>query len=554
MGALMNGCGSIAALLLLWSPATAQDVLDVLDTHYLVPADINPFQEFGTALDADGDTLIVGSPTDEDHGLHTGSAYVFVRSGGAWALQQKLLATAPFASERFGSAVAVSGDVAIVGQPMWGIPGAPAARIGRAQVFRRSGSTWTFEAELHASDEAWFWHFGESVAVQGDTIVVGAPQRGTSSTSQYDDHGAAYVFQHAGGAWTQTTILRASEGTDDDRFGERLALSGDTVVIGASGHNGGGVAYAFVRDGAGTWSEQAILVPPNLGAGGAWVESLAFEGDVAVMGNWRHGIFPAVHVGRVLVWRRTAGAWAVEGVLSPGDAPAQTSFGRSVSVNGERIAVGAPGRNTSGISNELGSAWIFVRHAGTWTPEARVRAQNSTAEDEFGNALTWSGSVLVTGAWFRWEWGIRSGAVYDCDLDQRARTYCQSLPNSAGAGAWIGATGSLSITANDCWLICGGLPPGSSGKFFYGTAQASAPFGNGLRCVGGAAFRLYPLLVSGASGSVVRHLDFTQHPAGIGAGTISAGSTWHFQYWHRNAAAGGAGFNLSDGWRATFVP
>jgi hypothetical protein len=135
-----------------------------------------------------------------------------------------------------------------------------------------------------------------------------------------------------------------------------------------------------------------------------------------------------------------------------------------------------------------------------------------------------------------------------------AESYCQGAPNSAGPGASIGWTGSLSIAANAFDLTVSGCPPGKPGLFFYGLAQAYLPFGNGFLCVGGSTFRLGPAVITSPGGTAVRNLDFTVPPASAGPGQIGPFSNWSFQFWYRDPSAGGAGFNLSDALSVTFCP
>ncbi|MFT5051802.1 MAG: hypothetical protein ACI8QZ_003226 [Chlamydiales bacterium] len=136
-------------------------------------------------------------------------------------------------------------------------------------------------------------------------------------------------------------------------------------------------------------------------------------------------------------------------------------------------------------------------------------------------------------------------------------SYCQVSPNSAGAGAMISSTGSTSISGNGFSLVATGVVPGVFGVFFYGSAQIQAPFGDGLRCVGSGGtgtHRLFPLVQADGSGVATRALDFTTSPLNSGSGAITPGSTWQFQLWFRDNAAGASGFNTSDGLSATFAP
>jgi len=161
----------------------------------------------------------------------------------------------------------------------------------------------------------------------------------------------------------------------------------------------------------------------------------------------------------------------------------------------------------------------------------------------FADALTaWAGGDLGTP-------GERNGNEIDSGCDP-ASVYCVGAPNSAGPGARISHTGTLDLDLDDLVLTCDGLPPGQFGIFFYGSNPIQIPFGDGFRCVGGQLFRLLPPLLSDGAGSVERPVDLANPPQE--AGRILDGSTWRFQFWYRDPAAGGAGFNLSDGLAATF--
>jgi len=132
--------------------------------------------------------------------------------------------------------------------------------------------------------------------------------------------------------------------------------------------------------------------------------------------------------------------------------------------------------------------------------------------------------------------------------------YCRTSPNSVGPGALISSTGSTSIAANDFTLIANGGVPLQIGLFYYGSTQIEVPFGDGFRCVGGSIARLNPPQPSDGFGDSWRWVDFTQPPANAGPNQITPGSTWYFQFWYRDPAGGGSGFNLSNGLAASFSP
>ncbi len=144
----------------------------------------------------------------------------------------------------------------------------------------------------------------------------------------------------------------------------------------------------------------------------------------------------------------------------------------------------------------------------------------------------------------------RAGSGDGCAI----AVYCVAAQNSQGAGAHLSTSGTASVAANDLVLHASGAVPGQFGLFYYGPNAVQVPFGDGFRCVGGGAYRLNPPLAADPSGALSRALDLGQPPASSGPGAITAGSRWYFQLWYRDPAAGGAGYNLSDGLDVTFCP
>lgn len=193
----------------------------------------------------------------------------------------------------------------------------------------------------------------------------------------------------------------------------------------------------------------------------------------------------------------------------------------------------------------VNASWNLVRVQATGASSSVL---DVTALDDRGIGLArapQSGRVVVTLPWL--------DALDVLTLDPFS-SFCVGAPNSAGPGAAISASGSASLAGNDTVLHVDGAIAGQFGLFFYGPNAIQVPFGNGFRCVGGGVFRLNPPLLPDGIGAASRALDLTAPAAASGPGQITAGSTWRFQFWYRDPAAGGAGFNLSDGLEATFGP
>jgi len=180
---------------------------------------------FGHAVAVDAGTIVVGAYWDDDKGDYSGSAYVFTRTGGTWTQQAKLVPADGTADDWFGSSVAVDGDTVVVGAHLDDDKGIDS---GSVYVFVRTGATWTQQAKLTAADGAADDRFGWAVAVDADTIVVGA----YGDDDKGIDSGSVYVFTRTGGTWTQQAKLTAPDGAANDYFGRAVAVDAGTIVVG----------------------------------------------------------------------------------------------------------------------------------------------------------------------------------------------------------------------------------------------------------------------------------------------------------------------------------
>ena len=235
---------------------------------------------YGWSVATYGDTIIVGAPHDDDFGTFSGSAHVFVRSGDEWTHQAKLLAPDGAAFGNFGHSVAIYGDNVVVGA--WGDAGNGMAS-GSAHVFVRSGGNWTQQAKLLAPDGAQVDFFGYSVGIYQDTIVVGAGWDDDNG----EDSGSAHVYARSGDNWTHQAKLLAPDGVSGDLFGDCVAIYEDTVVLGAylDDDKGGdsGSAYVFHWRGE-TWTYQAKLLAQDGSELDSFGSSVAICGDSIVVG------------------------------------------------------------------------------------------------------------------------------------------------------------------------------------------------------------------------------------------------------------------------------
>lgn len=301
---------------------------------------------FGVSVSVDGDTAVIGAYADDDKGTDSGSAYVFTRSGGTWSQQAKLKAADGAATDYFGLSVALDGDTALIGAQHDDDKG---GNSGSAYVFTRSGGTWSQQAKLTAADGATSDMFGSRVALDGNTALIGS----YSDDDKGAESGSVYVFTRSGGTWSQQAKLTASDGAAGDHFGVSVSLDGDTMLI-----------ASYMDDDKGTDS------------------------------------------GAVYVFTRSGGIWSQQAKLTAADGAALNYFGGSVSLKGETALIGAY-RN-----DDKGAAYVFTRNGGTWSQKAKLTAADGAASDIFGGVVSLDGTTALIAAYSDDDKGTDSGSVY----------------------------------------------------------------------------------------------------------------------------------------------
>jgi len=263
------------------------------------------------------------------------------------------------------------------------------------------------KATLTASDAASGAWFGYSVAISGNTAVIGANVATVNSKSYA---GQAYVFTNNGGTWSQTAILNATDVEEEASFGQSMAISedGDTVLIGAYHATANskfyaGQAYVFTRN-SGTWSQTAILNASNAGNMAQFGNSAAISGDgnIAIIGaNWA-SVNSKDEAGQAYVFTRNSGTWSQTAILNATDAAAYAYFGYSSAISGDgnTVVIGAHGAAVN-TKSSAGQAYVFTKNGGTWSQTAILNATDAAASAYFGysSAITDDGDTAVIGAY-----------------------------------------------------------------------------------------------------------------------------------------------------------
>ncbi len=337
--------------------------------------------QFGIAVSIDGTRAAIGSEADDDQGTDSGSAYVYSYSGTTWVQEAKLLPSTGQASSLWGRTIGISGDTVVVGD--YG--------AARANVFRRTGSTWAQEAVLTATPAVSM--FGTSVAVEGNTVVVG---EGSATVQK------VYVFERSGTVWTQTQAI--STGLPSIN-GAIVKLRGNLILVGFW-ETGTGRVQVYRKNGAGTWGLDATLLPSDGGNFDSFGAGMDTDGTTIVIGSPFHDQ-PASTAGAAYVFGWNGTTWTQSAKIQSPDIAAGDSFGDSVQMLGGFVAIGAEGDNSS-----TGAVYLYKKNGSTWSYYAKVTPGDVTTLKQFGSDVSLSGSWMLIGAATDDQKAFNAGAAY----------------------------------------------------------------------------------------------------------------------------------------------
>lgn len=434
---------------------------------YIKASNTDRSDSFGFSLALDGDTLVVGAPGEDSNATgidgnqsnnsesSAGAVYVFTRSGVTWSQQAYIKASNADFAASFGRSVALDGNTLAVGASRersnaTGVDGDQSGTslgsAGAVYMFTRSGTTWTQEAYIKASNTGAGDAFGAAVALDGDTLAVGAPGEdsnavgidGNQGDNTGSQAGAVYVFTRNGTTWSQEAYVKASntDGRDQDahdRFGSRLALEGNTLAVGAPGEesnatgiNGdesnnlftdAGAVYVFTRSES-TWIQEAYIKASNTDRNDLFGASVALDGNTLAVGAPGEDSFArridgdqndnrVSASGAVYVFTRSDATWNQDAYVKANAWPNDV-FGSSVALDGDMLAVGVVGESSSatGINGDqsdyftggAGALYLYSRSGSTWSQHAFIKASNTGARDGFGAAVALDGGTLVVSA------------------------------------------------------------------------------------------------------------------------------------------------------------
>ena len=545
---------AIWAVLMCGTPAIGQQ----FERERLFSPDDWAFQDnFGECLDVCGSWLVVGERNDNDAGQgewNIGKAHIFRRFSTGWVHDQQFEGSDSATSDQFGESVAIQGETVFVGAREHNVIGSSS---GAVYVFEYNGVKWKEIQKLVPSDAKQGDNFGASLAVDGSYLVIGA--FGLDDVQQ--NGGGAYLYENQNGVWTQSAKWTPMT---TGLAGVSVALSGDVAVVGAPTGAIGGEAIVYERQADGTWAAAWGLRDPTGRLFDDVGRAVAVEGDLIVVGE--NAGYPASppRVGSAFVWERIGGQWVLQQELQASNGEVYGSaccksgdlFGWSVAIDGGRIFAGAT--NNRELGDHMGSAYVFERDAtGTWVEVERFLPSRLN-DSSFGSYLTATQGELLVGSIGAWAGdnidGDIAGAVYVYDLPL-GTPYCTAQPNSTGSPAAISATGYGSAVVGDLTLTASQLPMNVFGYFLNSDVQGFTPFPPGssgnLCLAGGIGRHAKQIANSGSAGELVIDVDLTSLPRPSGTHSVVAGETWNFQCWFRDKNPGPTS-NFSDGLAVTF--
>lgn len=374
---------------------------------------------FGFSVAMSGDTIIMGTPYEDSVAQDAGAAYVFVRTNGIWTFEQKLVAPDFGAGRWFGYSVAIDGNTAIIGSPQ---ANGTTLDAGAAYVFLRTNGTWNALPKLSATDGKPGDMFGQAVDVANNSLILGCPQSDTKGI----DAGAAYVFVWNGSTYVEQKRLFPTDSNAGDHFGAAVAMNGESAIVGAPEADlfgaDSGSAYIFFREGT-LWSQQKKLISPNGAAGDGFGWAVDIDLDTAVVGSPLDDT-AGTDAGAAYAFRRTGINWSPGANLSAKGLASDDRFGSSVALSGSSILVGALLDDTADMN--AGAAYIFRQNGFSWYQTLEVLATDAAIGDAYGFAVAISGQTMVVSAYLDDDQGTSSGSTYVYELKSERGETCET--------------------------------------------------------------------------------------------------------------------------------
>jgi hypothetical protein len=478
------------------------DGSDWEETAVLLPSDLTPFDQFGFSVALEGNRAVVGSRLEDELAEDSGAAYVFEFDGVGWIQTAKLKSNDAEAEDWFGASVDLAGNQVLVGA-------SADFYAGTAYLFSLQDSVWTQNFRLAPSDQALPGgsynlgrSFGRSVSLGSEFLIIGSPEdelnaeragaafpfkwtgqswerlsevrpvggpssdwfgqsvdlsegRGLIGSPRDEDlgsfSGSAYVVEFDGSVWSTSSKLIASDGGESDEFGTSVSMSNDRALIGApraDGPNGRvGAAYLFELQNA-EWIEVAKFQDSLELGTNSFGSGLSVHGDRLMVGA-PYEAMQGLPTGAVYIYRFDGVSWSLEQRLAPASSVQSGSFGSSIDLQENRVAIGFPGDDEMG--EQSGSVIVYSYDGASWRLEQKVVAESGEAGDKFGLSVSLSGQRLLVGAYRdKDSAGKRAGAGYIFEFDgskwnESARLIVPEPSGFLGLGTSVSLSGDRAV-------------------------------------------------------------------------------------------------------------
>lgn len=392
-------------------------------TDSLLHEDVDYMDCFGYSVATSGDYAIVGAHGDDDRVSNAGCAFIFHRTGPeSWDNGTRIDPAVPVINASYGSSVAISDNYAVIGCASLTDHG---LNSGAIYIYQRTGvNVWTNEIKIYSPDIEEHDMFGNSVAISGDYVVVGANSEDGGAGNPKPNVGAAYVFHRTGpNEWASVSKLTPPDGMAGDTFGASVSISGDYIVVGSSWATAGaanaGAAYVFHRTDTNTWDAGTKIIPTDSMMNDRFGFSVSISGDYVAVGS-RHknggDDGSLANAGAAYVFRRTGtNTWGEGTRVNAPDMDANDLFGGSVSIRGNVLLVGAYAEDNGPDSplSGTGAAYVFSRTgSNTWDNGVKISCPDPAGSEKFGSSVALGDGYALIGAYTDSDFVVSGGKVY----------------------------------------------------------------------------------------------------------------------------------------------
>ena len=374
------------------------------ETTYLKASDSNANDYYGVAVSIEGDTVAVSSDKN------SGFVYLYNTDANGNYQETAKLSSPSTNPDRFGYKLDISGSILAVSDPYEN------SYRGVVYLFEQSNGVWHELTSMSASNADNNDEFGKSLAIDGNILVVGAPNEASNGSNPSDNSlshsGAAYIFEKQNNAWVQTAYLKAQNPHVNDEFGVSVAVDNGVVAVGAHGDDNivpdSGAVYIFEKQG-GVWTQTAYLKASDPSDTAVFGASVSIESDILVVGAPAEKYDTNTWSGSAYIYKKVNGSWNEVTKLTATYRGHTEVFGYRVKINNGTVLIAAPGDDSSstGINGEQddysspdsGAIYTFKQDTdGSWVPDLYIKATNTDSDDEFGYSVDINSGTIVVGA------------------------------------------------------------------------------------------------------------------------------------------------------------